>query len=131
MDRAFTTRDGVELAYRIAAVTAIPLVMLHGWGQTQAMFRHQRRRPGPRPPGRDRRPARARPSRPSRTTATGSPGWSATLTSCSTTSGSSASTCWMVDGRVGWWSFIDQYGTDRIRRFVAVDQPAAWPRCRG
>jgi len=24
-----------------------------------------------------------------------------------------------------WWSFIDQFGTDRIRRFVAVDQPAA------
>ena len=24
-----------------------------------------------------------------------------------------------------WWSFIDQYGTDRIRRFVAVDQPSA------
>ncbi|MFI6057757.1 alpha/beta fold hydrolase [Streptomyces sp. NPDC051286] len=24
-----------------------------------------------------------------------------------------------------WWSFIDQYGTGRIRRFVAVDQPAA------
>ena len=24
-----------------------------------------------------------------------------------------------------WWSFIDQYGTDRMRRFVAVDQPAA------
>ena len=22
-----------------------------------------------------------------------------------------------------WWSFIDQYGTDRIRRFIAVDQP--------
>ena len=24
-----------------------------------------------------------------------------------------------------WWSFIDQYGTDRIRRFMAVDQPSA------
>jgi pimeloyl-ACP methyl ester carboxylesterase len=24
-----------------------------------------------------------------------------------------------------WWSFIDQFGTGRIRRFVAVDQPAA------
>lgn len=24
-----------------------------------------------------------------------------------------------------WWSFMDQYGTGRIRRFVAVDQPAA------
>ena len=24
-----------------------------------------------------------------------------------------------------WWSFIDRYGTERIRRFVAVDQPAA------
>jgi len=24
-----------------------------------------------------------------------------------------------------WWSFIDQYGTGRIRRFIAVDQPSA------
>ena len=41
----FTTRDGVELSYTDSGPTdnadGIPLVMLHGWGQTQAMFRHQ------------------------------------------------------------------------------------------
>ncbi|MFE7044174.1 alpha/beta fold hydrolase [Streptomyces atratus] len=31
---------------------------------------------------------------------------------------------WSMGASV-WWSFIDQYGTSRIRRFVAVDQPAA------
>ena len=37
--------------------------MLHGWGQTQAMFRHQVDGLAPRPPRRHRRPARARPLR--------------------------------------------------------------------
>ena len=39
----FTTRDGVELAYTDSGGDGVPLVMLHGWGQTQAMFRHQSR----------------------------------------------------------------------------------------
>src|SRR4051794_41191413 len=37
----FVTHDGVELAYEDRGGEAFPLVMLHGWGQTQAMFRHQ------------------------------------------------------------------------------------------
>jgi pimeloyl-ACP methyl ester carboxylesterase len=37
----FVTHDGVELAYEDRGGDAFPLVMLHGWGQTQAMFRHQ------------------------------------------------------------------------------------------
>src|SRR3954454_3863247 len=37
----FVTHDGVELAYEDRGGGAFPLVMLHGWGQTQAMFRHQ------------------------------------------------------------------------------------------
>src|SRR5690348_17834083 len=37
----FTTRDGVELRYTDTGGEGVPLVMLHGWGQTQAMFRHQ------------------------------------------------------------------------------------------
>ena len=32
---------GVELEYRDRGGDGFPLVMLHGWGQTQAMFRHQ------------------------------------------------------------------------------------------
>jgi pimeloyl-ACP methyl ester carboxylesterase len=27
-------------------------------------------------------------------------------------------------GAAVWWSFIDNHGTDRIRRFIQVDQPA-------
>ena len=37
----FTTRDGVELSYTDSGGDGIPLEMRHGWGQTQAMFRHQ------------------------------------------------------------------------------------------
>jgi pimeloyl-ACP methyl ester carboxylesterase len=38
---SFTTHDGVELAYEDRGGNGFSLVMLHGWGQTQAMFRHQ------------------------------------------------------------------------------------------
>lgn len=37
----FTTHDGVELAYEDRGGSGFPLVMLHGWGQTQAMSRCQ------------------------------------------------------------------------------------------
>ncbi|MEH3076646.1 MAG: alpha/beta hydrolase [Quadrisphaera sp.] len=37
----FTTDDGVELTYEDSGGAGTPLVMLHGWGQTQAMFHHQ------------------------------------------------------------------------------------------
>ena len=37
----FTTNDGVSLDYRDTGGDSVPLVMLHGWGQTQEMFRHQ------------------------------------------------------------------------------------------
>lgn len=36
----FATHDGVTLAYEDRGGNGFPLVMLHGWGQTQAMFRH-------------------------------------------------------------------------------------------
>lgn len=37
----FTTDDGVRLSYLDSGGDGVPLVMLPGWGQTQAMFRHQ------------------------------------------------------------------------------------------
>ncbi|HEY5787136.1 MAG TPA: alpha/beta hydrolase [Microlunatus sp.] len=37
----FTTGDEVTLHYRDGGGDGFPLVMLHGWGQTQAMFQHQ------------------------------------------------------------------------------------------
>src|SRR4051812_42561966 len=37
----FTTHDGVALDYLDTGGAGVPLVMLHGWGQTKAMFRNQ------------------------------------------------------------------------------------------
>jgi pimeloyl-ACP methyl ester carboxylesterase len=123
----FTTRDGVELVYADSgpAGDGVPLVMLHGWGQTQAMFRHQladlapRRRVvtvDQRGHGRSAKPHHgyriARLARDAQELLDHLAieradvlGWSM--------------------GVSVWWSFIDQFGTSRIRRFVAVDQPAA------
>lgn len=35
------TNDGVLLTYSDSGGDGVPLVLLHGWGQTRAMFRHQ------------------------------------------------------------------------------------------
>src|SRR3954471_17508330 len=121
----FVTHDGVELAYEDRGGGAFPLVMLHGWGQTQAMFRHQLSDLAPdrrivtldlRGHGRSAKPHFGyRIARFSRDVFElldhlglerfDALGWSM--------------------GVSIWWSFIDQHGTDRIRRFIAVDQPAA------
>jgi pimeloyl-ACP methyl ester carboxylesterase len=121
----FTTHDGVELAYEDRGGEGFPLVMLHGWGQTQAMFRHQLAELAParrvvtldlRGHGRSAKPRHGyRIARFSRDVHEfvdhlgldrfDALGWSM--------------------GVSIWWSFIDQYGTDRIRRFIAVDQPSA------
>ena len=121
----FVTHDGVELAYEDRGGDGFPLVMLHGWGQTQAMFRHQLSDLAPdrrivtldmRGHGRSAKPHFGyRIARFSRDVyelldhlgveRLDALGWSM--------------------GVSIWWSFIDQYGTDRIRRFIAVDQPAA------
>ncbi|MEU7815592.1 alpha/beta hydrolase [Pseudonocardia sp. NPDC049154] len=123
----FTTQDGVELAYRDTgpAGDAPPLVMLHGWGQTQAMFRHQVEGLAPRrrvvtldqrghgvseKPHHGYRIARLARDAHELLDHLGIEradvlGWSM--------------------GVSVWWSVVDQYGTGRIRRFVAVDQPAA------
>ena len=118
----FTTRDGVELSYTDSG-GGIPLVMLHGWGQTQAMFRHQVEGLARRVVTLDQRGhgVSAKPHHGYRIARLARDahelldhlaiaradvlGWSM--------------------GVSVWWSFIDQFGTDRIRRFVAVDQPAA------
>lgn len=123
--RELITTDGTRLAYRDSGGEGVPLVMLHGWGQTQAMFRHQIADLSPgrrvvtidlRGHGLSDKPHHgyriARLSRDVlelvdhlRLERFDALGWSM--------------------GVSVWWSFIDQYGTGRIRRFVAVDQPAA------
>jgi pimeloyl-ACP methyl ester carboxylesterase len=126
---AFTTTDGVELTYRDSAEQGggegPPLVMLHGWGQTQAMFRHQLDGLGAtrRVVTLDQRGhgVSAKPHHGYRIARLARDlhelldhldveqadllGWSMGVSVC--------------------WSYIDQHGTGRVRRFVAVDQPAA------
>ncbi|MFI6877048.1 alpha/beta fold hydrolase [Streptomyces sp. NPDC050400] len=120
-----TTNDGVRLTYRDSGGDGVPLIMLHGWGQTQEMFRHQReglatnRRVitlDQRGHGLSEKPRHGyRIARLAHDVLDlvdhldldrfDALGWSM--------------------GVSVWWSFIDQYGTGRIRRFVAVDQPAS------
>ncbi|WP_151481088.1 alpha/beta fold hydrolase [Streptomyces albicerus] len=119
-----TTDDGTKLVYHDSGGDGSPLVMLHGWGQTQEMFRHQVSGLSPRRvitldlrghgvSGKPRHGYRvARLARDvldvvdhlelDRFDALG----------------------WSMGVSV-WWSFMDQFGTGRIRRFIAVDQPAA------
>jgi pimeloyl-ACP methyl ester carboxylesterase len=123
----FTTNDGVTLTYTDtgAGAPGVPLVMLHGWGQTQAMFRHQ---------------------------LTGLAGARRVITYDQRGHGVSekphhgyriarlaTDLAQLLDhlaieraDLLGWsmgvsvlWSYMDTYGTGRVRRFVAVDQPAA------
>ncbi|MGP4087369.1 alpha/beta fold hydrolase [Streptomyces sp. KR55] len=120
-----TTNDRVRLTYRDSGGDGLPLVMLHGWGQTQEMFRHQLEGLAParrvitldlRGHGLSEKPQHGyRIARLARDVLDlidhlgldhfDALGWSM--------------------GVSVWWSFIDQYGTGRIRRFIAVDQPAA------
>ncbi|WP_037861456.1 alpha/beta fold hydrolase [Streptomyces sp. NRRL S-340] len=120
-----TTSDGVRLMYQDSGGSGIPLVMLHGWGQTQEMFRHQTRGLAP-----DRRVV---------TLDFRGHGISDKPHHGYRIARLAADVLNLVDhlgldrfdalgwsmGVSVWWSFFDQYGTGRIRRFVAVDQPAA------
>ncbi|MFJ3922262.1 alpha/beta fold hydrolase [Streptomyces sp. NPDC090022] len=124
MNEVITT-DGTRIAYRDTGGEGVPLLLLHGWGQTQEMFRHQTEglAPGRRIVTLDLR-GHGR---------SGKPRYGYRIARLA------ADVREVVDhlrlerfdalgwsmGVSVWWSFIDQYGTGRIRRFVAVDQPAA------
>lgn len=121
----FITNDGVELAFRDSGGNGVPLVMLHGWGQTQAMFRHQmsglsdarrvvtldqRGHGVSEKPHHGYRIARLARDLHELLDHLGFDrvdllGWSMGVSVC--------------------WSYMDQMGTGRVGRFVAVDQPAA------
>ncbi len=121
----FTTNDGVSLNFHDSRGPGVPLVMLHGWGQTQAMFRGQVAGLAPhrRVITLDQRGHGV----------SGKPhfGYRIARFAQDLKQLLDHLECDKVD-LLGWsmgvsviWSFIDQNGTDRIRRFIAVDQPAA------
>ncbi|GAB1339600.1 alpha/beta hydrolase [Streptomyces sp. E-15] len=120
-----TTSDGVDLVYQDSGGEGFPLVMLHGWGQTQEMFRHQ--------------VEGLSPARRVVTVDFRGHGLSGKPHHGYRIARLAADVLTLVDhlgldrfdalgwsmGASVWWSFIDQYSTGRIRRLVAVDQPAA------
>lgn len=127
---ALTLSDGASIRYRIAG-TGSPVVLLHGWSQSGAMFRHQIAAlaaqhtvvvPDLRGQGLSPAPAGGlRMARLARDVAelmrhlglarASLLGWSM-----------GASVC---------WAFIDLFGTARIDRLVLVDQPAMLTRLPG
>jgi pimeloyl-ACP methyl ester carboxylesterase len=120
----FKTRDGVNISFHDTGGAGQPLVLLHGWMQTQESFRHQANGlPSScriitvdfRGHGRSDKPRYGyRIARLAMDVAelldhlelrqVDALGWSM--------------------GASVWWSFIDQFGTGRLRRLVIVDQPS-------
>lgn len=123
----FTTDDGVTLTFADSGSTntGVPLVMLHGWGQTQAMFRHQLSglAPSRRVVTYDQRGHGV----------SEKPHHGYRIARLATDLSQLLDHLEIERADVlGWsmgasvlWSYIDMYGTGRLRRFVAVDQPAA------
>ncbi len=126
--RTFITNDGVELAFHDSGPTdgsTVPLAMLHGWCQTQAMFRHQvtgladRRRVvtlDQRGHGLSEKPVHG--YRVARLARDAQELLDHLGIECADVLG------WSMGASV-WWSFMDQYGSGRIRRLVLVDEPAS------
>lgn len=119
----FTTNDGVTLTYHDNEKPGIPLVMLHGWSQTQAMFKYQLDGLNRHVITVDQRGhgLSEKPHHGYRIARFGQDfrdflehlgyekvdilGWSMGVSVL--------------------WSYMDQNGTGRVRKFVSVDQPAA------
>lgn len=121
--QTFTTADGVTLAFHDDGGDGTPLVMLHGWGQTQELFRHQRGALGRRVVTLDFRGhgSSAEPGH----------GYRIARFAQDVVELLDHLGLEQVDalghsmGVSVWWSFADQHGGSRLRRFVAVDQPSA------
>ncbi|WP_020661069.1 alpha/beta fold hydrolase [Amycolatopsis benzoatilytica] len=121
----FTTNDGVTLAYEDTGGEGTPLVMVHGWGQTQAMFRNQLAGLGKhrrvitydqRGHGVSEKP------RHGYRIARLAQDFEQLLDHLGLHEADALG--WSMGASV-LWSYIDSHGTGRIRRLVIVDQPAA------
>lgn len=118
------TDDGVALAYDDSGGDGIPLILLHGWGQTREMFRGQRRlAPGRRVITLDLR-GHGESDKPSH-------GYRVARLARDVRGFIAALEAPEVDV-LGWsmgasvlWSTIDQFGTSGLGRAIFVDQPAA------
>ena len=121
----FTTHDGVTLAYRDSGGEGVPLVMLHGWGQTQAMFHNQLTGLG------DHRRVITYDHRGHGVSEKPHYGYRIARLAQDFEQLLDHLGLEEVDA-LGWsmgasvlWSYIDNHGTGRLRRLVVVDQPAA------
>lgn len=121
----FMTKDGLNLSSHDSEGDGTPLVMLHGWQQTKEAFRHQvsdlsnSRRVITldfRGHGRSDKPHH---------------GYRIARLAMDVSELLDHLELRQVDalgwsmGASVWWSYIDQFGTDRLRRLVLVDQPSA------
>jgi pimeloyl-ACP methyl ester carboxylesterase len=121
----FTTNDGVTLTYSDTGGSGVPLVMVHGWGQTQAMFRNQLSglASSRRVITYDQRGHGV----------SEKPHYGYRIARLATDFAQLLDHLDVAEADVlGWsmgvsvlWSYMDMHGTGRVRRFVAVDQPAA------
>lgn len=121
----FTTTDGVTLTYEDTGGEATPLVMVHGWGQTQAMFRNQLTGLG------ERRRVITYDQRGHGVSEKPHHGYRIARLAQDFEQLLDHLGLDEVDA-LGWsmgasilWSYIDNHGTGRLRRLVIVDQPAA------
>lgn len=121
----FTTNDGVTLNFQDSGGDGVPLVMLHGWGQTQAMFKHQFSglSAGRRVITLDQR-GHGVSEKPHH-------GYRIARLAKDLSNLLDHLTIARAD-LLGWsmgvsvlWSYLDLEGSGRVRRFIAVDQPAA------
>ncbi|MFD4638291.1 alpha/beta fold hydrolase [Lentzea sp. NPDC058436] len=122
----FSTNDGVTLTYQDSGGSGsdVPLVMLHGWGQTQAMFRHQLGGLGDRRVITFDQRGHGLSDKPHH-------GYRIARLAQDFVQLLDHLGLDQVDA-LGWsmgasvlWSHIDHHGTTRLRRLVIVDQPAA------
>jgi pimeloyl-ACP methyl ester carboxylesterase len=121
----FTTDDGVALAYEDSGGEGTPLVMLHGWGQTQAMFRHQLTNLGKnrrvitydhRGHGVSEKPHHGY------RIARLAQDFEQLLNHLGLDHADALG--WSMGASV-LWSYLDNHGSGRVRRLIIVDQPAA------
>jgi pimeloyl-ACP methyl ester carboxylesterase len=119
----FTTSDGVDLSFRDNGGAGTPLVMLHGWGQTQEMFRHQLPSlPKSRVITLDFR-GHGRSGKPRHGYRIARLAMDVLELLDHLELPSVDALGWSMGASV-WWSFVDHFGTGRLRRLVVVDQPS-------